>query len=159
MPHIHELYDFTASGYILHPTEPKLCLHYHKKLNSWLQVGGHIELNEDPIQALHHEVEEEAGLAPDEYNILEPTNQPVMRGSKVIPLPFSISVHPFGETSHSHIDMAYILRSKTTRLTPKDDEAAQIDWFTIEQMRELYQKGEMYDSMIDIAEWIAKNYF
>jgi hypothetical protein len=82
-----------------------------------------------------------------------------MRGSKVIPLPASLSVHPFGITNHSHIDFGYVLRSKTTRLAPKDDEATKIDWFTIEQMRELYQKGEMYDSMIDIAEWIAKKYF
>ncbi len=52
MPHIHELYDFTASAYILHPTESKILLLLHKKLGKWLQPGGHIELSEDPLQAL-----------------------------------------------------------------------------------------------------------
>jgi 8-oxo-dGTP pyrophosphatase MutT (NUDIX family) len=56
MPHIHEKYDFTVSAMIMHHSEPKLGLHFHKKLRKWLQAGGHIELHEDPLQALEHEL-------------------------------------------------------------------------------------------------------
>ncbi len=46
MPHIHELIDFTVAIFIVR--ERKVLLILHRKLNKWLPVGGHIELDEDP---------------------------------------------------------------------------------------------------------------
>jgi len=60
MPHIHDLIDFIVNVYIVH--EGKVLFIQHKKLNKWLPVGGHIELNEDPDQAIFREVKEECGL-------------------------------------------------------------------------------------------------
>ena len=60
MPHIHELIDFTVGVYIVH--DSKVLLVHHKKFDKWLSVGGHIELHEDPEEALFREVKEETGL-------------------------------------------------------------------------------------------------
>ncbi len=60
MPHIHEKIDFTVEVFIVF--ENKVLLRKHDKYKKWLSVGGHIELNEDPIQAALREVKEEVGL-------------------------------------------------------------------------------------------------
>lgn len=62
MAHIHEKIDFTVSAYIVHPNLDKILLVHHKKFNGWLQIGGHIELDEDSDMALMREIEEECGL-------------------------------------------------------------------------------------------------
>ncbi len=57
MAHTHELIDFIINIYIIY--KGKVLLIYHKKLDKWLPIGGHIELDEDPEEALFREVKEE----------------------------------------------------------------------------------------------------
>jgi 8-oxo-dGTP pyrophosphatase MutT (NUDIX family) len=57
---------FTATTYIVHGT--KVLLHFHKKLNMWLAIGGHVEENELPEEAALREIVEEAGLVAVLYN-------------------------------------------------------------------------------------------
>ena len=66
MPHIHTLpgeHDATASAYIVRTDlgEPAIMLHRHKKLDTMLQFGGHVELHENPLEAIAHELREESG--------------------------------------------------------------------------------------------------
>lgn len=157
MPHIHELYDFTASAYILHPHEAKICLHYHKKLHSWLQPGGHIELNEDPIEALAHELREEVGLEPDQYELLGPETISQIRGSKVLPVPALMNVHPY-DNIHKHIDYGYVVRAKTEVLQPQEGESVKIGWFHIDDIASMHRRGELLDGTFDICNWVLKTY-
>src|SRR3989344_1598472 len=60
MPHIHEKIDFTVEVFIVY--KDKVLLRMHDKHKIWLSIGGHIELNEDPIEAAVREVKEEVGL-------------------------------------------------------------------------------------------------
>ena len=46
MPHIHEKIDFTVAIFVVH--DGKVLLIHHRKLDQWLPLGGHIELDEDP---------------------------------------------------------------------------------------------------------------
>jgi len=157
MPHINELYDFTVSAYIMHPTEPKLCLHYHKKLRKWLQPGGHIELNEDPLQALEHELLEETGLTIKQYNIIEPTDQPRPRNTKKIPLPININVHS-NDSMHSHIDYVFLVKSSTVKLLPQQGESPIIEWLTIDEIYKKHKSGDVFDGTLDICQWIFDKY-
>ena len=54
---------FTASGYVVQNSS--VLLHWHQKLKQYLPPGGHIEQNEDPVEAVRREVEEETGLSVD----------------------------------------------------------------------------------------------
>ncbi len=49
MAHIHEKIDFTVAIFVVH--HGKILLIHHRKLDKWLPLGGHIELDEDPEQA------------------------------------------------------------------------------------------------------------
>jgi ADP-ribose pyrophosphatase YjhB (NUDIX family) len=63
MPHIHEWMDFTVEAFVVH--EHRVLLIDHTQLDKWLPLGGHIELDEDPEQALFREIMEESGLEVD----------------------------------------------------------------------------------------------
>lgn len=157
MPHIHDLYDFTVSAYIVHPIEPKICLHLHKKFNKWMQIGGHVELNEDPLEALTHEMEEEAGLHRDKYKILQLFDQPQGSGYKQLPLPININVHPI-EGVHQHIDIVYLVRSKVTVFKPQPNESQDIRWFTREQIEELKNKNMLQPGNYSTCIWILDKF-
>ncbi len=157
MGHIHELYDFTTSAFIMHPTEKKILLLLHNKIGKWLQPGGHIELNEDPLQALTHELEEETGLTPDQYTIIEPADSPKASGGhKLLPLPFYFNTHHFDDT-HRHIDICYLAKSKTENLTDFPDGASAIGWVTLRQMQEFLEEDQMFSETFEVCEWIFKN--
>jgi len=154
MPHIHELYDFTVSAYILDPSKTKLLLHLHKKLKSWLQPGGHIELNEDPETALWKEIMEETGIQKSKLSYINQPDQPKPRGSKNTPIPFNFNIHPFADTDHKHIDLAYLMLASTIELDPAPGESTQLRWCDREEVRRLHTNGIMYDGTLDICNWI-----
>ena len=52
----------TASGFVTDPTLSFLLLHHHRKLDRWLQLGGHDEGEKNPMTAVLREVREESGL-------------------------------------------------------------------------------------------------
>ena len=60
MAHIHELIDWTAGVYIVHKN--KVLIRKHEKYGFWIHVGGHVELDEDPVTAAIRECKEEVGL-------------------------------------------------------------------------------------------------
>lgn len=54
--------QYCASSYVIDFDEAKTLLVYNKKLNKWLQPGGHIDGLETPIEACVREVKEETGI-------------------------------------------------------------------------------------------------
>ena len=129
MPHIHELYDFTASAYIVR--DGKILLHKHLKLNSWLQPGGHIELDENPEQALWREVEEETGLMKSQLKLINTQQKSVKHteDTLTLPVPFDINVHKFDE-KHQHIDLSYLMTTTVANVAPSTDkESTKLRWF------------------------------
>lgn len=55
---------FSATCYVVNLIngEARVLLHLHKKHNHWYGLGGHVEDNEDPVQAAIREAKEEAGI-------------------------------------------------------------------------------------------------
>jgi 8-oxo-dGTP pyrophosphatase MutT (NUDIX family) len=54
---------FTASGFVLSPDGEQLLVIHHRKLDRWLQPGGHFEPGDDDlIAATRRELREEVGL-------------------------------------------------------------------------------------------------
>ncbi len=162
MPHIHDEYDFTVSAFILHPTDAKIFLHKHLKLGKWLQPGGHVELTEDPWQALTHELEEEVGLDLSQCEILNQPDAPHIEedGFVNLPIPFYKFVHNFfPDGSHKHIDDTYLLKSYTDDVQPAEGESQDFGWFSIEEIRDFHTKSEIFDNTLSICEWISAKYF
>lgn len=141
MAHIHELYDFTVSAFIVH--EDKVLLHFHKTLQCWMQPGGHIELNETPDEALWREIEEESGLKRTDLTLIETATQKVPKasGAQKMLLPFDINVHSIDDT-HRHIDLNYLLLTKKHRVQAGKGESRQIEWLDRSQLAQKAKNNE-----------------
>ena len=106
MAHIHEKIDFTVAIFIVH--DAKVLVIHHRKLDKWLPLGGHIELEEDPEQAAVREAKEESGLDVDLIGERPPTTSP---GTRALIAPRFLDIHRINDT-HEHIGMIYWARPK-----------------------------------------------
>jgi 8-oxo-dGTP pyrophosphatase MutT (NUDIX family) len=104
MPHIHERIDFTVAIFVVH--NARVLLIHHRKLDKWLPLGGHIELDEDPEQAALREAREESGLDVELIGERAPTTEP---GTRALITPRFLDIHRINDT-HEHIGMIYWAR-------------------------------------------------
>ena len=99
---------FTATAYVVH--DGRVALHWHPKVKAWLPPGGHIEENEDPVQAVLRETEEETGLK----TVVVPTGPAIDLSYPVLvqpPLTIMVEdIHDPVDGYHQHIDMIYVSR-------------------------------------------------
>jgi 8-oxo-dGTP pyrophosphatase MutT (NUDIX family) len=128
MPHIHEKIDFVTDAYIVHKGRVLLVL--HKKLKEWLPVGGHIELDEDPEEALFREVKEECGL---DIELLAEKPKQISARRKLLYAPAYLDIHEV-MPGHRHVGLTYFARAKTDRVRLAAEEHDDIRWFTPEEL-------------------------
>ncbi len=113
----------TGSAVIGRPDGSAFLLVYHRKLDRWLQPGGHTdETDADVLATALREAREETGVSQ-----LEP------RGS----VPFDVDVHPIParkkEPAHFHFDLRFLATTTETSLTPQPEETRDARWFTFEE--------------------------
>lgn len=125
---------FTVTGFVCR--DGRTALHWHPRVQAWLPAGGHIEPNEDPLQALLREVSEETGL---DVRVLG-EHVPLPRGT-TLPSPVRVSVFDIGPDSdtaepHQHIDLIFF----TVPLDPSQPLVPEADtdwlWVDADQLRD-----------------------
>ena len=132
MPHIHDLIDFIVDAYIVY--ENRVLLILHKKLKLWLPVGGHIELNEDPDEALVREIKEECGL---EVKILANRLDRNDPNHKHLHTPSYLNIHKIGSNPdevHRHVALIYFAKAQSDKFVLNADEHDNIRWFSDEEL-------------------------
>src|ERR1044071_6833249 len=122
MPHIHYAIDFTVAIFVVH--EHKILLVHHRKLNKWLPLGGHVELDEEPEQAALREAQEESGFEVELIGERPPTTEP---GTRALITPRFLDIHRINDT-HEHIGMIYWARPKSGSLALAAAEHHDIRW-------------------------------
>jgi ADP-ribose pyrophosphatase YjhB (NUDIX family) len=113
--------DFVSTAFIVHNDRVLLC--HHKKIETWLPVGGHLEENEDPEQALFREVQEETGLEVR----LKDQEKPLQTSSLV---PNYIDTHPI-TADHQHVSFTYFAAADTDKLAVQEAELNDLRWFSM----------------------------
>ncbi|MEO8538204.1 MAG: NUDIX domain-containing protein [bacterium] len=101
----------TATAYVV--AADRTLLLWHHKLRMWLPPGGHLEANEDPVQAALREALEETGL---EVEVIPPSNLLVVDAPQVVPPPAVILIEDIvraDQPFHQHIDHVYFTRALT----------------------------------------------
>lgn len=131
MPHIHEKIDFTVEVFIVH--ENKVLLRMHDKHNIWCSIGGHIELDEDPIQAAHREVKEEVGL--DIKIVGKTVPQFDEDNFKIMTPPAYLGRHRTSLT-HEHVVSVYfaVCDNPTVQDSESEHERSETRWVTMEEL-------------------------
>lgn len=115
----------TGSAWLINPKGDKVCLHFHKKLQMWMQFGGHADGNPDVLAVAIREAEEESGIG----GIL-----PVM------PEIFDVDVHAIparpAEVAHFHYDVRYLLQAPHENFVCSA-ESEKLAWFKYEELKQV----------------------
>jgi 8-oxo-dGTP pyrophosphatase MutT (NUDIX family) len=111
----------TASGLVVR--DGRVLLIFHPYIKEWMQPGGHIDEDEDPIQAAIREVFEETGVT------CEPLDERFD--------PIDIDLHEIpanpnkGEARHLHIDLLFVLKAIREEESPEGIKKA---WVSFDQI-------------------------
>lgn len=126
-----EVGHITASALIVDKASRRALLHFHKRLNRWLQVGGHTDYDIDPARAALREAREETGL-PDLAHY--PARDPIA------PIDYDLHTIPASGDmpQHLHLDFRYILvTSQPDALAPAAGESTRFRWLSIGEALQL----------------------
>lgn len=131
MAHIHDKIDFTVAIFVVH--EGRVLVVHHRKLDKWLPLGGHVELDEDPEQAALREAFEESGLEIELVGERPPTTEP---GTRALIAPRFLDIHRIHD-GHEHVGMIYWARPVSGALRRAEAEHLDIKWCTAEELDSL----------------------
>jgi len=116
---------FTGSALVLSTDGRRALLHHHRKLDRWMQFGGHCDGDENILRVAQREALEESGI----------------EGLQVIsPLPFDLDIHEIparpalGEPAHFHYDVRFLLTAPENARFAISEESLEIRWFSLEEM-------------------------
>ncbi len=90
----------TASCFIVDPATRHLLLHHHRRLDRWLQMGGHVDAGETARAAALREGAEESGLADLDLVV-----------DHVVDVDVHLIPAAKGEPEHKHFDVRYVART------------------------------------------------
>ena len=106
----------TASCWLVNHNNTKALLTHHKKLNMWIQLGGHCDGNPDVLAVAIKEAQEESGIT---------DIKPLFSGI------FDIDVHFIPEhkkeKAHYHYDVRFLLQAGNENIVVSD-ESHNLQW-------------------------------
>src|SRR6516164_3169672 len=110
---------FTGSAFVVSADGMRGLLHHHRKLDRWLQFGGHCDGEEDVLSAARREAYEESGID----------------GLVVASVrPFDLDIHEIpahrDEPVHFHYDVRYVLIAPEAAEAKTSAESKELRWFT-----------------------------
>lgn len=118
-----EFGHITGSAWLLDNTAQRVLLTHHRKLNRWLQLGGHADEAPDARLTALREAEEESGL--DQIQLLDEAI-------------FDIDVHPIpargSMPEHFHFDIRFALQAYGLQDYVASEESLDLAWVPIESL-------------------------
>ncbi len=118
----------TASAWILSDDGRRCLLTHHRKLERWLQLGGHVDGESNVELAAQREAVEESGMA--EFALLRWSDELV---------PLDLDVHPIPargkEPRHDHWDVRFLLRAAPGQPLVISTESHDLRWLSPDELR------------------------
>lgn len=136
----------TASAWVVNPEMTKTVLVHHKKLNKWVQPGGHADGSDDILGMARQEVWEETGLKNTEL------------GYDGI---FDVDAHAIPEAqkngktepAHTHYDVRYLFVADGDEDVVISDESNDVKWVPLDMAQELNpEMGRMITKTANLRE-------
>lgn len=134
----------SGSAWVVNPGRSHVFLLHHRKLNLWLQPGGHADNNHDIIDVALSETAEESGADPDRVHLLS---------DRI----FDIDVHSVHETPtelrHQHYDIRFLVELDDRLHLPGNDESHAVAWVPLHQVMRLNNMRSMYRMVQKTRAW------
>lgn len=119
----------TASAWIIDNGLTHMLFTYHKKLNKWLQLGGHADGEENLVNAATREAMEESGLT--SVQLADPGI-------------FDVDIHEIPARkdipAHYHYDVRYLFKADKDEPLIVSDESHDLKWLDINEVAQ-YNNG------------------
>ncbi len=113
----------TASAWVLNHEKLEVLLTHHRRLNKWVQPGGHVEIGEDIISEARREAVEETGI--DNIRLLQ---------SEI----FDLDIHAIPATAkapeHFHYDVRYAFVVNGSHEYFVSDESHDLKWVDLKKV-------------------------
>lgn len=131
----------TGSAWLVSADGTRALLTHHRKLDRWLQLGGHADGDSDLARVALREAEEESGLT----------------GLSVDPEAFDLDRHAIpargNEPEHWHYDVRFVVRAGTDETFAVSDESHALAWRSIREIAEDAQADESVRRMA--IKWLS----
>lgn len=118
----------SGSAWVLNPARTHVFLLHHRKLNMWLQPGGHADNNHDIVDVALSETAEESGADPSHVRLL----------SERI---FDVDVHSVHETAlearHDHYDIRFLVELDDSLPLRGNRESFAVAWVPLHEVMRL----------------------
>jgi ADP-ribose pyrophosphatase YjhB (NUDIX family) len=129
----------------------------HKKLNVWINPGGHLEGQEFPYDAAAREAMEETGTKVRIISAAGSTIKIKETHARTSALPLHILEEKvvYSDSTHTHLDFIYLsIANKTKTHRVGKEESKEIKWYKMEDM----PRNLMFRNSIMVIESAFKSY-
>jgi 8-oxo-dGTP pyrophosphatase MutT (NUDIX family) len=123
----------TGSAWILSPDRRRCLLTHHRKLQRWLQLGGHADGQWRVEEVALREAREESGLAAFEILPIDGALMPLDVDVHQIPARHDARGHLL-EDAHEHHDIRFLLVVHTEQDVCASEESHEVAWFTPDEV-------------------------
>jgi len=114
----------TSSAWLVDGRGQRVLLTHHRKLDKWLQLGGHADGECDPLAVALKEAREESGL-----ENIHPLSEAI----------FDLDIHPFPARKdvpqHLHYDVRYTLQARGSEQVTPSAESLALAWVDIDALQ------------------------
>ncbi|MEZ5551881.1 MAG: NUDIX hydrolase [Pseudomonadales bacterium] len=121
----------TGSAWVVDRAGTRVLLTHHRKLDRWLQLGGHSDGDPDSFEVARREAQEESGL----------------RVSHVWESVFDLDVHLIparkADPAHHHFDLRFAFRASDGEGFKVSDESHDLAWVPIVRIRDYTDEPSM----------------
>jgi 8-oxo-dGTP pyrophosphatase MutT (NUDIX family) len=127
----------TASAWIVSHDHTQYLLTHHRKLDRWLQLGGHADGETDALGVALREAREESGMA--DFDVLHAAGAGI---------PLDVDVHMIparpGEPAHEHHDIRFLLVAGRGQRLEISDESNDLRWFSRSEVAEIRSEESLW---------------
>lgn len=140
----------TASAWIVSRESRSVLLTHHRKLDRWLQLGGHTDGESDVLQAALREAEEESGLTG--FRPLPLLGPPTI---------FDVDVHLIParakEPEHEHHDIRFLLEvSESQSIQRQVAESKAVKWFPAANLEDRLEEESLARMARKASGWLGR---
>ncbi len=142
----HECFDrallpghVSGSAWVLNQSRTHVLMLHHRKLDMWLQPGGHADNDPDMARVVLNEVHEESGVAKEHIHLV---------ADEI----FDVDVHTVYESAHDvrheHYDIRLLVEIDDGVPIPGNSESHEIGWIPLEQVR-YFNNARSFQRLVD----------
>lgn len=125
----------TGSAWVLNPARSHVLMLHHRKLDLWLQPGGHADGDPDITRVVLKETAEEAGVEPEQVRLVRDDV-------------FDVDVHTVHASGrdprHEHFDIRFLVEIDDRVPLLGNDESHEVGWVPLGQVARFNNARSIY---------------